>query len=102
MLNPMIAVFVVLQVADMVTTLFGLAVGAVEQNLVAASFFELVGPALGVPLYKLAAVAVVISLLVWIQRRWAGRRLHWHVLTAANLLYFFVVTSNLLTIAAVK
>ncbi len=101
MLNPMIAVFVVLQLADMATTLFGLAVGAVEQNLVAASFFELVGPMLGVPLYKLSAVALIVLLLSHIQRRWSGRRLHWHVLTAANLLYILVVMANVLTIAAV-
>lgn len=100
MLNPVIGIFVALQLADMATTTFGLSIGAREQNALAARVFAELGPTAGVALYKLAAVALILAVLARIEARWSGRRLHWHTLCAANVLYFFVVLANLATIAA--
>lgn len=97
--NQILIFFLGIQLADVLTTMVGLSVGASEQNPLAAWCFEQIGPLLGVPLYKIAIVALVVAAILRLDRRFPARRLHWYTLRAANVYYGVVVIANLVTIA---
>jgi hypothetical protein len=97
--SRILMLFLVLQLADMLTTAIGLAVGATEANPLAAMWFAQLGPVLGPVTCKMAAAAAVLALLARIQSRWPQKRLDWRVLLVINACYGTVVVSNLAMVA---
>lgn len=81
--------FVLLQLADAVTTLFGLRHGASEGNVVVAFWFGLVGPWAGLLIVK--AIAILAALLVYL-------RGHRRVYRDLSILFSGVVAWNCYTL----
>ncbi len=84
----MIKLFLVLQVLDLATTLICFQLGLVEGNP-AIRWMMRIGPAAGVLLAKIIAVAI-LGLCLWLRRPRAVRK--------ANYLFFVIVTWNSLLI----
>lgn len=97
--SRILMLFLGLQLADMLTTTIGLAVGATEANPLAAMWFAQLGPVLGPLTCKMAAAAAVLALLARIQAKWPQKQLHWRLLHVINACYGTVVVSNLAMVA---
>ncbi|MHB1007416.1 MAG: DUF5658 family protein [Chloroflexota bacterium] len=98
--NPLVAAYLLLNMADLMTTIIGLAVGARELNPFAARWIANMGPALGVLALKLLLAGVTIVALMRIQARRVRWGLHWNLLRLGILVYGLVVLSNLFTIGS--
>ena len=85
-----LALFLVLQLADVLTTALGLRNGAVEANPAAAWLLSVHGE-LAVYAVKALIVVGVVALVLVVQRRY-GRV--WYALRASNVLYVLVVAIN--------
>lgn len=90
--------FLVLQLADIATTIIGLQAGAVELNTVAVAFFSRFGTVPGLLLLKLLAATIIIVVFVRAQLRRPRWWAHWLVLHLGNAFYATVVLNNLLVI----
>lgn len=96
--HPAPRMFLVLQVADVATTILGLSAGGAERNALAVWFLGQFGIVWGLVLLKLVAAFLVIAVFVRAQLRrpeWWG---HWVVLHLGNALYATVVLHNLMVI----
>jgi hypothetical protein len=92
--HPAPRMFIVLQLADVATTIIGLQAGAVELNALAVWFFTRFGTVLGLVLLKLLAAFIVIAVFVRAQLRRPEWWLHWLVLHLGNVFYAIVVFNN--------